>query len=124
MVTRGKVPFGRVDSLVPASDGAGVVEAVGQNVTRFKAGDKVLTTFFQDHIAGPLDARSGALGIGGGLGGAVDGVLREYGAFHEQDLVHMPAHLSFHEGCTLPCAALAAWNALFGLEGRKLVKGD
>lgn len=36
----------------------------------------------------------------------------------------MPKTLDFREASTLPCAALTAWNALMGLPGRPLRKGD
>jgi NADPH:quinone reductase-like Zn-dependent oxidoreductase len=40
------------------------------------------------------------------------GVLREYGAVHQDALVRVPEHLSYEEAATLPCAAVTAWNAL------------
>jgi NADPH:quinone reductase-like Zn-dependent oxidoreductase len=57
-----------------------------------------------------------------GLGGPVDGVLREDGVFNEQGLVLIPDSLSYREAATLPCAALTAWNALYG--ARPLKPGD
>lgn len=54
----------------------------------------------------------------------MDGTLREYAAFDEQGLVAMPSNLNFLEGSTLSCAALTAWNALYGLESRALKPGD
>ncbi len=32
--------------------------------------------------------------------------------FDQEGLVHLPEHLSYEEGATLPCAALTAWHAL------------
>ncbi|KAK0367684.1 zinc-binding dehydrogenase [Colletotrichum limetticola] len=119
-IAKNQFPFGFADGVVPGSDGAGVVEAVGAHVTRFKAGDKVTTLFNQGHQAGSLDAVS----FGTGLGGFVDGAFREYGAFDETGLVAMPRNLSWAEASTLPCAGLTAWNALYGLEGRVLKPGD
>ena len=49
----------------------------------------------------------------------MDGALREYGVFEESGLVRMPGNLSFNEACTLSCAALTAWNALYGLNALK-----
>ena len=49
-----------------------------------------------------------------GLGGALDGALRQYGVFPATGLVKAPANLSFEEAATLPCAAVTAWNALYG----------
>ena len=98
--------------VVPASDGAGEVVAVGPHVKHLKEGDRVVTLFNQGHQYGALDNES----IMTGLGGTLDGVLREYGVFHEQGLVPLPRGLTFEEGATLPCAALTAWNALNGLK--------
>lgn len=94
--------------LVPFSDGAGEVVEIGAEVTRWKPGDRVLSTFFQKWISGPITGAAAK----SDLGGNVDGVLAEYVALHEDGLVAMPEHLSFEEGSTLPCAALAAWHAL------------
>ena len=98
-------------NLIPASDGAGDVVEVGADVTRVKVGDRVAPTFFQSWLAGAqtADAR------GGSLGGALDGVLAEYRVFDQGGLVQVPGHLSYEEGACLPCAAVTAWNALYGL---------
>jgi NADPH:quinone reductase-like Zn-dependent oxidoreductase len=106
--------------VVPGSDGAGEVVAVGTRVTRFKPGHKVVTLFNQGHLGGSLDRISSRTG----LGGVLDGTLRDYGVFDEQGLVEMPSTLSFQEASTLPCAALTAWNSLFGFESRPLKAGQ
>jgi NADPH:quinone reductase-like Zn-dependent oxidoreductase len=95
--------------LVPLSDGAGVVEEIGSEVTRFKKGDRVCACFMQQWIDGPATKEKG----NSALGGAMDGVLREYVAFSEQGLVHTPASLTDEEAAALPCAAVTAWHALF-----------
>ncbi|KAK3072931.1 hypothetical protein LTR53_005930 [Teratosphaeriaceae sp. CCFEE 6253] len=120
IIAKGMYPFPCADGVVPASDGAGVVEAVGKHVHRFQPGDKVLTLFNQGHVAGSLDAYS----ITTGVGGSIDGCLRQYGAYDEDGLVTMPSNLNFLEGATLTCAGLTAWNALYGLESRKLIPGE
>ncbi|KAL9027485.1 MAG: hypothetical protein Q9196_003999 [Gyalolechia fulgens] len=108
------------ENVVPGSDGAGTVEAVGARVTQFQPGDKVLTLFNQAHYAGPI-----GLGIvNTGLGCALDGALRQYGSFEENGLVHMPSSIDFKQGSTLSCAALTAWNSLYGLESKALKPGD
>lgn len=53
----GKYPFAQKDGVVPGSDGAGEVVAVGPKVTRFEVGAKVVTLFNQGHIGGSLDGR-------------------------------------------------------------------
>jgi NADPH:quinone reductase-like Zn-dependent oxidoreductase len=94
--------------LVPFSDGAGVVAAVGDGVTRVKAGDKVCPLFFQSWFSGPptAEARSKP------LGGPLDGVLQEKMLLDAEGVSKFPAHLSFEEAATLPCAGLTAWRAI------------
>lgn len=103
---------------MPGSDAAGEVVEVGSRVTRWKKGDKVLTLFNQAHHYGELDPRTAETD----LGGHVDGTLREYGVFNENGLVRAPSNLNWHEAGTLSCAALTAWNALYGL--KPLKQGD
>ncbi len=98
---------------IPLSDGAGEVVATGAGVTRVKPGDRVAGIFMQTWLGG----RPTAAMTESALGGAIDGMLAEQVVLHEDGLVHIPAHLSYEEASTLPCAAVTAWNALFG-EGR------
>jgi NADPH:quinone reductase-like Zn-dependent oxidoreductase len=95
--------------LIPLSDGAGEVVELGPEVTRVAVGDRVAACFMQSWLGGELSSEDAA----SSLGGAIHGVLGEYRLFDQQGLVTLPAHLSFEEGATLPCAALTAWNALF-----------
>lgn len=94
--------------LIPLSDGAGEVVEIGPGVRRWKPGDRVAGTFFQEWDAGAIteDAPKSA------MGGAIDGILAEYALFREGGLVRLPANLTFEEGATLPCAALTAWHCL------------
>lgn len=101
--------------MVPASDGAGEVVEVGPKVMQFKKGDKVATLFNQGHQFGPVDAQAAVTG----LGGVIDGTLREYGVFNEIGLVRAPKNLNYLEASTLTCAALTSWNALYGLKPLK-----
>ena len=94
--------------LVPLSDGAGEVVAVGEAVKKWKVGDRVCPIFTQGWIEGEPTAQKSRTA----LGGDVDGVLREFGVFDEQSLIEIPANLSYAEAATLPCAAVTAWNAL------------
>jgi NADPH:quinone reductase-like Zn-dependent oxidoreductase len=99
--------------VVPLSDGAGEVVAVGEGVTRWKLGDRVCPIFMQGWLEGERTAEKARTALGGG---DWDGVLREQGAFSEEGLVRIPDHLSFEEAATLPCAAVTAWNALVQVE--------
>lgn len=101
--------------MVPGSDGAGEVIEVGSKVAEFKKGDQVATLFNQGHQYGDVDTYA----AGTGLGGVIDGTLREYGVFNEQGLVKAPRNLDAREASTLSCAALTSWNALYGLKPLK-----
>ncbi|HZQ42427.1 MAG TPA: NAD(P)-dependent alcohol dehydrogenase [Acidobacteriaceae bacterium] len=90
------------------SDAAGEVLAIGPAVTLFKPGDRVCSLFFQDWLDGEIQPLTGK----SALGGAIDGVFATERILPETGLIHSPAHLSFEEAATLPCAALTAWNAL------------
>ena len=97
--------------LVPLSDGAGTVEAVGEGVTRWKVGDRVTGSFFEDWTGGePTEEK-----LQTALGGALDGVLCEYRLFAAHGVVRTPEHLSDAEAAALPCAALTAWSAVVKL---------
>lgn len=100
---------------VPLSDGAGEVVSVGSVVTKWKVGDRVMPIFMQGWIDGAVDYQKARTA----LGGDVDGVLREFGAFDENGLVCIPEHLSYEEAATLPCAAVTAYHALFCSGGLK-----
>lgn len=96
-------------SLVPLSDGAGEVVAVGNGVTKWKTGDRVCPIFMQGWTDGAIDYQKARTA----LGGDADGCLREFGAFDENGLVRFPDHLTYEEAACLPCAGVTAYNALF-----------
>lgn len=96
---------------IPFSDGAGEVVEVGQGVTKWKVGDRVMPLFVQKWFDGQSSEEKRRTALGSGA--HWDGVLREYAAFSEESVVDIPDHLSYHEAATLPCTALTAWNALF-----------
>ncbi|KAJ4479412.1 alcohol dehydrogenase superfamily protein [Lentinula lateritia] len=99
------------DEVVPCSDMAGEIIAVGDEAGRqWKKGDRVCANFAADHIAGDITPEIQKTAHGG----AIHGVLTQYKAFSPHSLVAIPDHLSFEEASTLPCAALTAYNALMG----------
>jgi NADPH:quinone reductase-like Zn-dependent oxidoreductase len=99
----------------PCSDCAGEVAAVGEGVTRVKQGDRVAGVFMQTWIEGGLTESKAK----SALGGAIGGVLADSVVLHENGLVQIPAHLSYEEAATLPCAAVTAWHALIAEGGLK-----
>ncbi len=119
---RGKLPLKlKEGELIPLSDGAGEIAAVGAEAHKWKKGDRVATLYNPPHQTGadPSDEN-----LNYTTGSAVDGVLSQYIVLDQDHLVRIPDHLSYEEASTLPCAALTAYNALFGLKGHELRAGD
>lgn len=96
--------------LIPNSDGAGEVVAVGDGVTRVAVGDRVAGIFAQGWIEGrPNRQKVGKTTLGSPL----DGMLTEFRVLDAEGVVPIPEHLSFEEAATLPCAGVTAWSALY-----------
>ena len=104
--------------VVPLSDGAGEVAAVGAGVTRVKMGDRIAGCFHPRWFGGPIKPDY----LTDRLGANLDGMLAEFAVLSEEALIYMPSHLSFEEAATLPCAAVTAWVALTG--HRRVTAGD
>ena len=104
--------------VVPLSDGAGEVDAIGEGVTRVKIGDRIAGCFHPRWFGGPIKPDY----LTDRLGANIDGVLAGYAIFNEEAVVPLPSHLSFEEAATLPCAAVTAWVALTG--HRRVTAGD
>ena len=101
--------------LIPLSDGAGEVVAIGQDVTRLKPGDRVAGIFFQNWLAGGSDASHAA----SALGGALDGMLAEQVVLHENGVVAIPDYMTYEDAASLPCAAVTAWQSMVTLGNMK-----
>ncbi|KAJ7773934.1 hypothetical protein B0H16DRAFT_1880438 [Mycena metata] len=97
-------------NLVPCSDMAGEIIAVGEDVKYWNVGDRVCANFFLDKLNNVQTPQTDA----SALGGAVHGVLTQYRTFPAHSLVGIPPKLTYEEASTLPCAGLTAYNALFG----------
>ena len=106
--TRKERPGNLPAPFTPCSDGAGEVIQVGEGVSAWKVGDRVMPTFFQNWIHGGISRAA----MQSALGGALPGVLSEFVVVKDTGLVRIPHHLSYEEAATLPCAALTAWHAL------------
>lgn len=96
---------------IPITDGAGVVEQVGEKVTVFKPGDKVVTTFIPDWVDGEPTPLKTDYQTRQGLG-VLSGQLTQYKCFSTNQIIPIPANLTTTEASTLPIAGLTAWNAL------------
>ncbi|CAA9201281.1 zinc-dependent alcohol dehydrogenase family protein [Flavobacterium collinsii] len=84
------------------TDLAGVVEAIGKDVTDFKVGDEVY-------------------GLAGGVLG-LQGTLAEYTAVDASLLALKPTNLSMKEAAAVPLVLLTAWEGL--IDRAKVKKGD
>jgi len=104
--------------VVPLSDGAGEVVAVGGGVTRVKVGDRVIGCFHPRWFGGPINADY----LSDRLGANLDGMLAEFAVLSAEAVIPVPSHLSFEDAATLPCAAVTAWVALTG--HRRVTAGD
>src|SRR4051812_4015147 len=104
-----RIAHRRPAPVIAASDGAGEVIEVGAAVTRVRAGDRVAAIFFPDWLAGEFQGVYHTRA----LGGSADGMLAQEVVLPEHAWVTVPAHLSFEEAATLPCAGVTAYNALF-----------
>jgi NADPH:quinone reductase-like Zn-dependent oxidoreductase len=96
-------------AVIPLSDGAGEVLAVGEEVTRLSPGDRVAGCFFPYWLRGEISPEQQR----DALGGVVDGMLAERVVLPAESCVRIPSYMSDEEAATLPCAALTAWNGIF-----------
>ena len=103
---------------VPMSDGAGEVTAVGEGVTDFAVGDRVISHFFPNWDSGTPELEK-LLGV---PGDHVDGFASQTVTMAAKAFSKMPAHMDYAEAATLPCAGLTAWRAV--VEEATLAKGD
>lgn len=94
--------------LVPLSDGAGVVDAVGEGVTEWQPGDRVMTCFAQDWLDGQPTREQ----LRTTLGGPRDGALQHWMVLPAHGVVRQPAGWTHVQSATLPCAGLTAFSAL------------
>lgn len=96
------------DGRIPMSDGACEVVALGEGVTKWKVGDKVLSLFFPSWQSVQIEAA----GFQSVPGDGADGFGAELVAAPETAFTRMPEGWTFEEAATLPCAALTAWRGL------------
>lgn len=109
MVADGQYLVAAGEALAPCSDAAGEVIETGSAVTAWRAGDRVMSTFFLDWDDGPVTPAKTARAPGGN----VPGVLAQEIVVPAGALVRTPAHLDDTAAATLSCAGVTAWNTLF-----------
>ena len=80
--------------VIPNSDGAGIIDQVGEGVTRLKVGQRVWL-------------------FNGQRNGRAFGTAAEYIALAEQLVTPLPENLSFAQGATLGIPTMTAWCCLF-----------
>lgn len=96
--------------IIPVSDGAGEIDALGSDVDTWAVGDRVTGLYFRDFLQGPPHANMGM-----GLGATDEnGMLSKYVVLPAKRIARAPTSLDYAEAATLPCAALTAWSALYG----------
>jgi NADPH:quinone reductase-like Zn-dependent oxidoreductase len=110
--------------MVPTSDAAGEVVAVGSAVEEFKPGMRVTTLYFKNWTDGLPNDRT----MSGAHGASVDGVLAEYLVIDDTAIAPAPTGLSHEEAAAIPTAGLTAWRAVMahgpvGPEDFVLVQG-
>jgi len=107
LIASGRYPLPPRPGVVPLSDGAGEVAAVGGAVAGFGVGDRVTASYWPRWISGPLRPD-----LVDQLGCTVDGWLAEYVVLDAGSAVKVPGHLTWAQAAGLPCAGVTAWNAV------------
>ncbi|WP_417620222.1 zinc-dependent alcohol dehydrogenase family protein [Parasphingorhabdus sp.] len=100
--------FPAPDGLIPLSDGAGDVIAIGSGVSEFAIGDRVVSIFHPKWLDGFLDKRD----LDNSPGGPADGFACEEATRPATHFTRAPENLSYAEAATLTCAGVTAWRAV------------
>jgi len=106
----GLLPYPPKMPFTPLSDMCGYVTAIGEGVSEFNVGDRVISHFrttWLDEDDFPDDG-----GYDRTLGAPLPGVLSKYCVVPETGIVRAPESLTEIEASTLPIAGLTAWSAL------------
>ncbi|MBU2953709.1 zinc-dependent alcohol dehydrogenase family protein [Marinobacter sp. F3R08] len=108
LVAEGALPT--EDDRILLSDGAGVVEAVGEGVTEFSVGDSVVSVFFPQWQSGPAGASVSDFAQTPGDG--VDGMAAEVVTRSANAFTHAPEGWTPEQSATITTAGVTAWRAL------------
>jgi NADPH:quinone reductase-like Zn-dependent oxidoreductase len=108
IVVENRIPFGIPLPHIPVTEGVGVVEQVGDKVTRWKKGDRVIIPFIGRWEAGKNTPYNDQWRTGFSR----PGLLAEYTVQPENTLVRTPVNLSDVEAAPLSIAGLTVWTIL------------
>jgi NADPH:quinone reductase-like Zn-dependent oxidoreductase len=100
--------FPAKDGLIPLSDGAGEVVAVGEGVSEFAVGDQVVSTFHPKWLDGHIEKSE----LTNTPGGPADGFACEETTRPATHFTRAPAGFSPAESASLTCAGVTAWRAV------------
>lgn len=108
LVVENRIPFGIPFPYIPVTEGVGIVEKVGNKVTRWKKGDRVIIPFIPRWEAGNNTPWHDQLRTGFSR----PGLLAEYTVQPENTLVRTPDHCTDEEAAPLSVAGLSVWAYL------------
>lgn len=100
--------FPATDGLIPLSDGAGEVVAVGEGVTGLAPFDHVVSTFHPKWSDGHIERSE----LDNAPGAPADGFAAELVTRPVASFTRAPANLDHAEAATLTCAGVTAWRAV------------
>ncbi|KXJ94395.1 hypothetical protein Micbo1qcDRAFT_43895 [Microdochium bolleyi] len=124
------MPLPITPNVTPGSDGAGKIVALGSAVARLcpalavSSQGQDVVMHLAPHTGSDDAAMPGFEDIGSGLGQSQHGTLTRRGVFHYTALLPKPAGISYEAAASLTCSGLTAWNALMGVQGKRVKKGD
>ncbi|OAP64755.1 hypothetical protein AYL99_00727 [Fonsecaea erecta] len=119
--TDGMVVAGKFPTKLPCTashEGTGIVVAVGDEVTEFKKGDRVMSGLPRNpcqqcfNCQGPKDWRQYCQKIEGYIGVFVDGAFSEYHIADARTSCHIPEKVSFANAAPLACAGCTIYRAI------------
>jgi NADPH:quinone reductase-like Zn-dependent oxidoreductase len=108
IVVENRIPFGIPLPHIPVSEGVGIVENIGNKVTRWKKGERVIIPFIARWEAGRNTPYHDQLRTSFSR----PGLLAEYSVQPENTLVRIPSNLTDEEAAPLSIAGLTAWAYL------------